>query len=87
MRLKKDRAVSKSIVCLCVCNLDLNLLNEILLVLKELDLNSQLYTQVESDDDLSVSLHVKMKVNEMNESAETCMHFMERAGDRQAVRY
>lgn len=87
VQLKKEKVVAKNIARLCVYNLDLNtsslnFLNEIFPALQELNLNSQLHAQVKSDDNLSVSLRLKMKVNEMKELTKTCLHFKEHACDR-----
>lgn len=87
VHLKRDKVVAKNITRLCVYNLDLNtsslnFLNEILPALNELNLNSQLYAQVKSDDSLSVGLQLKMKVTEVKESTKTCSHSKEHACDR-----
>ena len=87
VQLKKERVVSKNIVRLCISNLDLNtnslnFLNEILPALSEVNLNSQLYEKVKSDERLSISLQLKMKVNEIKEPTKTCLHFKEHACDR-----
>ena len=87
VHLKRGKVVAKNIARLCVYNLDLNtnslnFLNEILPALSELNLNSQLYAQVKSDDGLSVGLQLKMKVTEVKESIKSCSHFKEHACDR-----
>lgn len=87
VQLKKEKVVAKNLERICVYNLDLNtnslnFLNEILPALTELQLNSQLYAQVKSSDDLSVSLQLKMTVKEIKEPTKTCLHFKEHVCDR-----
>lgn len=87
VQLKKEKVVAKNLARICIYNLDLNtnslnFLNEILPALTELQLNSQLHSQVKSDDALSCSLQMKMNVKEIKEPTKTCLHFKEHACDR-----
>lgn len=86
VQLKKEKVRSKKITHLCIYNLDLNVnslnfINEILPNLKEVYLNNQLYSQIKSDDNLSINLLLKLKVKDINQSR-TCLHYKDHVCDK-----